>query len=109
MRKLTSKYAGLFLVTALLGMPMTQAIAANETVTEVKEVITDSWITSKIKAVFLANTQISGLEIKVETVEGVVALSGEVTTAAERNLAIKTAKETKGVKGVAAEALVIAP
>ena len=47
----------------------------------------------------------SGLDIKVETVDGVVALSGVVPTTAERDLAIAKAKEVKGVKGVAADGL----
>ncbi len=38
MKTLTRKYAGLVVVTALLGMPLTQAVA-NETVDEVQEVI----------------------------------------------------------------------
>ncbi len=48
---------------------------------------------------------IGGLDIKVETVDGVVALSGVVPTTAERDLAIAKAKEIKGVKGVAADGL----
>ncbi len=100
----TRKYAGLVVLTALLGMPLTHAVA-NETVTEAQEVISDSWITSKVKSVFLSNKNISGLIIHVETVDGVVALSGEVPTAVERDLAIAKAKEIKGVKGVAADGL----
>ncbi len=104
MKTLTNKFAGLVVLTALLGMPLTHAVA-NETVSEVQDVVSDSWITSKVKSVFLANTNIGGLDIKVETVDGVVALSGEVPTSAERDLAIAKAKEIKGVKGVAADGL----
>ncbi|MDY0206335.1 MAG: BON domain-containing protein [Pseudomonas sp.] len=100
----TRKFTGLVVLTALLGMPLTHAVA-NETVTQAQEVISDSWITSKVKSVFLSNTNISGLLIQVETVDGVVALSGEVPTAVERDLAIATAKEIKGVQGVAAQGL----
>ena len=85
-------------------MPLTHALAS-EAVTEALEVISDSWITSKVKSVFLSNKNISGLIIHVETVDGVVALSGEVPTAVERDLAIAKAKEIKGVKGVAADGL----
>lgn len=104
MKKLTRKYAGLAVLTALLGMPLTHAVA-NETVTEMQEAVSDSWITSKVKSVFLSNTNISGLDIKVETVDGVVALSGEVPTQAERDLAISKAENVKGVKNVAADGL----
>jgi hyperosmotically inducible protein len=105
MKILNRKYAGLVVLTALLGMPLAQAATANETVNEVQDVVSDSWITSKVKSVFLSDTSISGLDIKVETVDGVVALSGVVSTAAERDLAINKAKDIKGVKGVAADGL----
>lgn len=104
MKTLTRKYAGLAVLTALLGMPLTQAVAY-ETVSDVQDVVSDSWITSKVKSVFLAHTDISGLDINVETVDGVVALSGVVPTTVERDFAIAKAKEVKGVKGVAADAL----
>lgn len=102
---LKRKYAGLVVLTALLGMPLAHAATANETMSEVQDVVSDSWITSKVKSVFLSDTSISGLDIKVETVDGVVALSGVVPTASERDLAIIKAKEIKGVKGVAADGL----
>ncbi len=66
MKILTRKLTGLVVLTALLGMPLTHAVA-NETLTEAQEVISDSWITSKVKSVFLSNTEISGLLIHVET------------------------------------------
>ncbi len=108
MKILTRKFTGLVVLTALLGMPLTHAVA-NETIDEVQEVISDSWITSKVKTVFLSNRHITGIDIKVETVDGVVALSGEVTTAAERDLAIARAEEIKGVVGVAADGLKVKP
>ena len=108
MKRITHKLAGLVVLTALVGMPLTHAVA-NETMDEVQEVINDSWITSKVKTVFLSNRHISGLDIEVETVDGVVALSGEVTTAAERDLAIARAEEIKGVVSVAADGLKVNP
>lgn len=107
MKKITHKLAGLAVLTALLGMPLTHAVA-NETVDEVQEAVSDSWITSKVKSVFLADSDISGLDIKVETVDGTVALSGVVMTSAERDLAISKAEGIKGVKGVAADGLKVA-
>ncbi len=104
MKTLTRKYAGLVVVTALLGMPLTHAVA-DDTMSEVQDVVSDSWITSKVKSVFLSDVNISGLDIKVETVDGVVALSGEVPTETERELAISKAEDVKGVKGVAADGL----
>lgn len=107
MTLLKRKYAGLVVLAALLSMPLAHAASASETMSEVQDIASDSWITSKVKSVFLADTSISGLEIKVETVDGVVALSGEVPTAAERDLAITKAEEIEGVKGVAADGLTV--
>ncbi len=51
MKIFNRKYTGLVVLTALLGMPLAQA-QAKQTVDEVQEVVSDSWITSKVKSVF---------------------------------------------------------
>ena len=70
--------------------------AANKT----EEVIDDSAITTSIKTKLLADKKTSAVDIGVETTNGVVTLSGKVTSAAERNEALKIAKHNKGVKHV---------
>ncbi|SRR5690606_16614882 len=72
---------------------------------DVGEAVSDTWITSKVKSTFLADDDISGLDIKVETNKGVVSLSGVVPTDAERELAIEKAKTIKGVRDVSADGL----
>ncbi len=67
--------------------------------------VTDSWITTKVKADLLASSNVPGTEIKVETVNGVVSLSGTVATQAEHDKAVATAKGIKGVSRVDAAAL----
>ncbi|RFQ33569.1 BON domain-containing protein, partial [Pseudomonas sp. ATCC 13867] len=57
------------------------------------------------KSMLIASKDISGTNIKVETNQGVVSLSGNVKTDAERELAIKTAQDIKGVKAVSADGL----
>ncbi|WP_437881603.1 BON domain-containing protein [Pseudomonas sp. LRF_L74] len=79
-------------------------LAANE-VDKAEEAVSDTWITSKVKSTFLAEKNLSGLDIKVETNKGVVSLSGVVATDAERDLAIAKAKEIKGVHAVSADGL----
>ncbi|WMJ70507.1 BON domain-containing protein [Stenotrophomonas sp. 24(2023)] len=69
------------------------------------EPVTDSWITTKVKADLLATKNVPGTEIKVETVNGVVSLSGTVATQAEHDNAIAKAKAIKGVSRVDAAAL----
>ena len=66
---------------------------------------TDTWITTKVKADLLASSNVPGTEIKVETVNGVVSLSGAVATQAEKDKAVNTAKGIKGVTRVDAAAL----
>lgn len=80
-------------------------VAASATADKAEEAVTDTWITSKVKSTFLADANISGLDIKVETNQGVVSLSGIVPTAAERDLAIDKARAIKGVQAVSADGL----
>ena len=60
----------------------------------------DATLTTKVKTKFLADDDISGLKIDVDSKNGVVTLTGTVATAAEKALALKTAKATDGVKSV---------
>jgi hyperosmotically inducible periplasmic protein len=64
------------------------------------EVITDSAITSDIKTKYLAEPGVSGLDIHVETNNGVVTLTGNVKTKAEMDKALSIAHATHGVKRV---------
>ena len=86
--------------------PMT--LAAGE-VTQAKEATSDTWITTKVKADLLTTKDVSGTEIKVETVNGVVTLTGAVATKAEADRAIAAARAIKGVKSVNSSALTVAP
>ncbi|MES2818627.1 MAG: BON domain-containing protein [Pseudomonadota bacterium] len=78
---------------------------AAETVDNAQEAVSDTWITSKVKSSFVADDSLSALDIKVETNQGVVSLSGVVSSDAERDLAVSTAKGIKGVKAVSADGL----
>lgn len=80
-------------------------LATSETMNATEDAVTDTWITSKVKSTFLADSELSGIDIKVETNQGVVSLSGVVATEAERELAVAKAKQIKGVTAVAGEAL----
>ena len=70
--------------------------------------VTDTWITTKVKADLLATENVSGLDIKVETVDGVVTLSGAVASKTQKDKAIAVAKQIKGVKSVEASGLTLA-
>jgi hyperosmotically inducible protein len=62
--------------------------------------VSDAGTTAEIKAKLLADTQVSGLRIDVDTRDSVVTLSGTVTTAAEKNKALELAREVSGVTRV---------
>lgn len=121
MKQSFNKWAFAAVTAATLGLPLSNAafadepgvpgpvqsmqLAASETVDKAEEAVTDTWITSKVKSSFLADDSISGLDIKVETNQGVVSLSGVVPTDAERDLAVQKAKAIKGVHDVSADGL----
>jgi osmotically-inducible protein OsmY len=63
-------------------------------------VITDAAITSAVKAKFLADTTVQGLQIDVDTNAGMVTLNGNVSSRAEADRATMLARNTDGVKGV---------
>jgi osmotically-inducible protein OsmY len=64
------------------------------------EVLTDAAITTAVKSKFLADPDVSGMKIDVDTTNGVVTLHGTVPSAVERRRAVELAKETNGVKSV---------
>jgi len=67
---------------------------------ESKEPVTDTWITTKVKADLLATKDVSGTDIKVETLNGTVKLSGAVGSKAQHDKAVSVAKMIDGVKKV---------
>jgi hyperosmotically inducible protein len=80
-------------------------VAAGE-VTEAKEAVSDTWITTKVKADLVTEKGVPGTDIEVETKKGVVSLSSKVTvTDSQKEMAVAIAKKVKGVKGVMADGL----
>jgi osmotically-inducible protein OsmY len=69
------------------------------------EAIADSWITTKVKSSLLMSNDVDGLDLTVETKDGVVTLGGAASSAAERDLAVEIAKDIKGVKSVNASSV----
>lgn len=72
------------------------------------EAISDGWITTKVRAQLLADREVSGFDISVETRDKVVYLSGEVEDQSQVSHAVEIAEETEGVEDVDATALRIA-
>lgn len=81
---------------------------ARDAVSQAGDVVSDAWITSKVKSSFLFSRNLSGLDIGIETRDGKVTLSGSVESSAEKDLAVETAENIRGVTGVDAGNLRIA-
>lgn len=69
--------------------------------------VSDSVITGKIKAHYLADSVLNPLDIAVSTHNGEVSLRGRVPADAEYEKAIETAQSVDGVKDVDADDLVV--
>src|SRR5258706_440937 len=64
------------------------------------QAVDDSVVTAKVKGELATEKQTSAIKIGVDTVGGVVTLSGTVPTDIEKNKAEELAKKTGGVKRV---------
>lgn len=71
--------------------------------------IGDTWITTKVKTSLLADEDVAGLKIDVETLNGVVTLRGDVASQAQADEARRIASEIEGVTSVDASGLRINP
>jgi hyperosmotically inducible periplasmic protein len=73
------------------------ATERNQTMTER---VDDGWITTKVKSEFAIDKLVSATNIRVNTDNGVVHLSGPAKNQAEANRAIEIARNVKGVRSV---------
>jgi osmotically-inducible protein OsmY len=62
--------------------------------------IDDATVTTRVKAKFAESPVVSAMAINVETLKGVVQLSGFAKSTDERAMAEKLARETSGVQAV---------
>lgn len=74
-----------------------QTVAAK---TDSDQPVSDTWITTKVKADLLASSDVAGLDIGVETTNGIVSLSGDVESQAQIDRAKAIAGEIEGVQRV---------
>ena len=71
-----------------------------ETLSKTGEVITDGWISSRVKTKFMGDEALRASDIKVESNDHVVTLTGAVPDAAARARALALAREVEGVSRV---------
>lgn len=84
-----------------------KAESAKKSAAEAKREVKDSWITTKVKSTFMYSSNVDGGDIAVSTEKGIVTLSGNVDSGAERALAIDLAQNVRGVKGVHSKGLTV--
>jgi osmotically-inducible protein OsmY len=61
--------------------------------------MSDAWITSKVKTMFLFHKNVSAMT-EVSTKDGIVTLRGKANNEAQKDLTTEYAKDVEGVKGV---------
>ena len=73
---------------------------AEQVEAEVGPVLDDAAITARVKAKLIADPEVKGFQIDVDTVDGRVALNGKVSSAEQRSEAEDLARGTQGVRQV---------
>lgn len=62
--------------------------------------VDDSTVTAKVKAAFVNDAKVSAMQVNVETMQGVVQLSGFVDSTNTEQRAVSIAQGVKGVRSV---------
>jgi len=78
---------------------------ADNTLGDSDQPVGDTWITTKVKTSLLADEDVAGLKIDVETVNGVVTLKGNVASQAQIDEARRIASGIEGVVDVDSDGL----
>lgn len=100
---MTSSHSLRLLVAAAVAITTLATTAGCAVVRDQQRVgayIDDATLTTRVKAKFAEDPTVSALAISVETLNGVVQLSGFAKSQSERSLAEKMARETSGVQSV---------
>jgi osmotically-inducible protein OsmY len=84
------------LLAVLLALPLIASACARTLI----DTSDDLTITTQVKTALLNDPDVGGMRIDVETVKGVVTLSGGVKTAAERDKAVAITRKVGGVRDV---------
>ena len=79
----------------------------HKAVVKTKRVVSDSWITTKVKSEILADSVSKGFEVRVKTIHGVVVLKGALENEGAVDHVKDIAAKVKGVKSVDTSALVV--
>ena len=91
------RFSAIFLAAMMLAVVGCAGTATHEST---GEYVTDTWITTKVKAVLVESPMVKATEVNVETFKGVVQLSGFVSSQSAMNEAVRLTREIKGVTSV---------
>ena len=94
------KYTKPGVLLCLLCAAMLAACPGDRMSQSTTEVVDDSLIANKVTMALYSDTQVHGRGMRVESAQGVVALTGVVASAAEAQRAMQIAQQVKGVKAV---------
>jgi osmotically-inducible protein OsmY len=96
------KFITLLAVSSALTLcSLNEGCAATPTSDSTGQFVDDTVITTKVKSALLGDDAVKSFAIKVETLKGVVQLSGFVDTAAQKLAAGRDTGSVKGVQDVA--------
>jgi len=87
----------LLIAATAAALGLTAGVVWAESATKSDQPVTDSVITTKVKAELAKDRDTKARDIHVKTKDGVVTLSGSVDSMAEKD---KAEQDTRGIKGV---------
>jgi hyperosmotically inducible periplasmic protein len=100
MKKTNRKVLSAALSAVLAGMPVYAAENTNKSHNSEPAEGSDAWLSMKVKAALLVHRNVSAVRTKVDVKDGVVTLTGEAESQAEKDLATEYTKDVAGVKSV---------
>jgi len=105
----TKSVAGVRSVDNNLQTPVSSetSVRRHETVATTERVMSDSWITGKVKSGILADSLSKGFDVNVVTIHGVVVLKGQLANRDAIDHVKDIAEKVKGVKSVDTSALTV--
>jgi hyperosmotically inducible periplasmic protein len=98
---------GVTSVSNRLSTPSGSMTAMKTTAEDAQDAMSDTWITTKVKSLLLADSDAKGFDVKVETRDGIVILEGELETQAAIAHVRDIAAGVEGVKSVNTTAMTV--
>ncbi len=96
----TTRDAGTTTANATRDAGTNVANATREATADTRSAMSDTMITTKVKAEYAADPLVKAMDVHVETQKGVVMLSGFVPSKAEADKAVELARKVEGVQEV---------